>query len=66
MSPSESGRAELEKRIDDLQAILRLRRDDVYRLGIDLACADIVEAVSHLDSAVLLLGAARHHLDGQR
>ncbi len=55
-------KVELHKRLDHVQGALRHRREDVVRLGFDLPCADVAEAVDHIDSAIVLIGAARRHL----
>jgi hypothetical protein len=49
------------KELDDRQAFLRLERDRLWRLRIDLPCQALDEAVDHIDSAILLLGEARRH-----
>jgi hypothetical protein len=53
----------LHKRLDDLQAALRHRREDAVRIGFDLPCADLEEAIDHLDSAILLIGSSRAHVE---
>jgi len=54
---------DLHKRVEDRIAYLRLERERVVQLGFDLPCADLAEAVDHIDSAILLVTAARSHLE---
>lgn len=53
--------AGLHQRLEDRRAFLRLERDRLWRLRIELPCAAIDEALAHIDSAILCLGEARRH-----
>jgi len=55
--------ASLDERLDWRIGSLRLERERVVQLGFDLPCADLAEAVDHIDSAILLVAAARRHLE---
>jgi len=55
--------SELHTRCDDRQAEARLLRDRLVRLRTELQCESLTEAIDHLDSAALLIGDARRHLE---
>jgi hypothetical protein len=57
---------DLHQRVDDRVAALRLERDRLARLGFDLPCLALLEAVDHLDSAILCAGEAHHHLESKQ
>jgi hypothetical protein len=57
--------AGIDARIEARIAALRLERERVVRLGCDFPCKDLEEAVDHIDTALLLIGAARRHLEPQ-
>jgi hypothetical protein len=49
-------------RLRDRQAFLRLERERLIQLGLDLPCRAIAEAVDYIDSAVVVLGEAARHV----
>jgi hypothetical protein len=52
---------DVAKDLDDRQAFLRLERDRLWKLRIDVPCTAVDEAIDYLDTAILLLGEARRH-----
>jgi len=58
-------KVDIHKRVEDRQAYLRLERDRLFHLRVDLPCNALDEALEHVDSAILCLGEARRHLEGK-
>jgi hypothetical protein len=66
MPEIDSWRADLEKRVDDLQAAVAHRRIDAESLSRDLPCQALKEAIDHLQSAWFCIGEARDHIGGHK